>query len=162
MYETPTYIKRLVTPNGKKAPASRKVWSIDLEKVWLPFFHATNVTGDTSIPSEALGAPLRLAVKADGSIRFSETTGKPIVRVVKDISDMVRHVREEFTAQLVAHTQGVAENNPDAYNESVSKAVEAGKPLIASDNAKLLSYLKAESEAKVEAETDKVPAGVTA
>src|SRR3990172_124444 len=34
--ETPSYIKSLLIPNGKK-PAGRKVWSIDLETVWLPF-----------------------------------------------------------------------------------------------------------------------------
>jgi hypothetical protein len=39
--ETPNYIKSLVMPNGKK-PAGRRVWSIDLETVWLPFFYATN------------------------------------------------------------------------------------------------------------------------
>jgi len=32
MVETPSYIKALLIPNGKK-PAGRKVWSIDLETV---------------------------------------------------------------------------------------------------------------------------------
>ena len=38
---TPNYIKSLLAPNTKK-PQGRKVWSIDLETVWLPFFTATN------------------------------------------------------------------------------------------------------------------------
>jgi hypothetical protein len=45
--DTATYIKALVTPQAKKANTSRRVWSIDLETVWLPFFMATNVMGDT-------------------------------------------------------------------------------------------------------------------
>ena len=47
--ETPNYIKSLVTPTTKQ-PQGRKVWSIDLQQVWLPFFTATNTMGDTAIP----------------------------------------------------------------------------------------------------------------
>ena len=53
--ETPNYIKNLLKPTANKA-TSRKVWSIDLETVWLPFFTATNAMGDTAIPHEAIGA----------------------------------------------------------------------------------------------------------
>ena len=48
--ETPNYIKNLLKPTANKA-TSRKVWSIDLETVWLPFFTATNAMGDTAISS---------------------------------------------------------------------------------------------------------------
>ena len=65
--ENTTYIKALVTPQAKQAGNSRKVWSVDLETVWLPFFTATNTQGDTAIPSEALGAPLRLGYNKDGT-----------------------------------------------------------------------------------------------
>ena len=57
--EIPSYIAALLQPQPSK-PTGRKVWSIDLETVWLPFLTATNVTKATTIPSEALGAPLRL------------------------------------------------------------------------------------------------------
>ena len=57
--ETPNYIKSLLIPSIKK-PQGRRVWSIDLEQVWLPFFTATNTMGDTAIPVDALGCPLRL------------------------------------------------------------------------------------------------------
>ena len=40
--QTPSYIKALLIRNGKK-PAVRRVWSIDLETVWLPFFTATKI-----------------------------------------------------------------------------------------------------------------------
>ena len=69
--ETPNYIKSLVTPNTKQ-PQGRKVWSIDLQQVWLPFFTATNTMGDTAIPSEAIGCPLRLGYDKAGQVRFSQ------------------------------------------------------------------------------------------
>ena len=92
--ETPNYIKNLLKPTANKT-TSRKVWSIDLETVWLPFFTATNAMGDTAIPHDALGAPMRLAYNQDGSVKFSKT-GKPVVKVAKDISDNVRLVRDNF------------------------------------------------------------------
>ena len=61
-------------PNGKKS-AGRKVWSVDLETVWIPFFTATNVQGDTAIPHESLGAPVRLSPDKDGSPKFSTAGG---------------------------------------------------------------------------------------
>ncbi len=162
--QTPNYIKQLIIPQAKAAKNSRRVWSIDLETVWLPFFTATNVMGDTAIPSEALGAPLRLATGKDGTIKFSDS-GKPVVRVVKDVSDMVRMVRENFTAGLMSFTNGVATENPNGYTAEVQKAIEAGKPIIASDSAKLTAYrLRMEAEAKaksdaeaVKPEPDKIP-----
>ena len=96
--ETPNYIKNLLKPTANKA-TSRKVWSIDLETVWLPFFTATNAMGDTAIPSDALGAPLRLAYNQDSSVKFSKS-GKPIIKVAKDISDNVKMVRENFVISL--------------------------------------------------------------
>ena len=65
--DTPNYIRSLLMPNGNK-PRGRRVWSIDLESVWLPFLTATNTVGDTAIPVDALGAPLRLAYNAVGSV----------------------------------------------------------------------------------------------
>lgn len=148
---TPNYIKTLVIPQAKKAQASRRVWSIDLETVWLPFFTATNTMGDTAIPSEAIGAPLRLATGKDGSIRISDS-GKPVIRVVKDISDMVKLIRENFTAGLMAYSNGVATENPEGYKAEITKAVEAGKPITTHDTTMLLEYrLKMEAEAKAEA-----------
>ena len=71
--ETPQYIASLFKPNAKKQSA-RKVWSIDLETVWLPFFIASNTMGVTQIPHEAIGCPLRLGYNTDGSVKFSNTT----------------------------------------------------------------------------------------
>ena len=150
MFDTPTYIKNLVIPQARTAKTSRRVWSIDLEAVWLPFLHATNATSDTAIPSEALGAPLRLAVSKDGAVRFNQS-GKPVIRVVKDISDMVRIIRDNFTAGLMSYAHGVATESPDAYNSEIAKSQEAGKPIIAHDVTLLTEAVRVRLECEVEA-----------
>ena len=150
--ETPSYIKSLLIPNGKK-PAGRKVWSIDLETVWLPFFTATNVTGDTRIPSEALGAPIRLAYDTDGSVKFSKT-GRPITKVVKPLADSVRMVRENFTAGLLAYANGVITDNPEGYKAQVEMAREAGEPILNRDSVNLSKAMaEAMAQAVEEAQT---------
>ena len=136
---TPQYIKTLLQPNGSK-PKGRKVWSVDLETVWLPFFTASNVTGDTHIPNEALGAPLRLAYQADGSVKFSNT-GRPVIRVAKELQDNVKLVRENFVAGLTAFTQTVISNQPDDYKAQVEANQQAGKPIVERDRLSLESAL---------------------
>jgi hypothetical protein len=158
--ETPNYIKSLLIPNGRK-PAGRKVWSIDLEMVWLPFFTATNTMGDTSISPDALGAPLRLAYDADGSVKFSKA-GRTVVKVAKDLSDNIRLVRENFTAELINYANGVVAEMPEAYKKQVETAKKAGEPIISKDRANLEEALakaieqtiaEARAEPKTEAET---------
>ena len=151
MIETANYIKALVTPQAKKANTSRRVWSIDLETVWLPFFTATNVTGDTAIPHDALGAPLRLAYNKDGTVRFSNS-GRPVIRVVKDLSDSVRMIRDNFTAGLMAYANEVATENPDGFKAEIAKAHEAGVPIITRDNAMLKDAYARMMAEQVEAE----------
>ena len=148
--EMPNYIKSLLIPNGRK-PSGRKAWSIDLETVWLPFFTATNVTGDTRIPSEALGAPIRLAYDTDGSVKFSKT-GRPITKVVKPIGDSVRMVRENFTAGLLAYANGVITDNPEGYKAQVEMAREAGAPVLTKDRESLQKAMVEAMEATATAE----------
>jgi hypothetical protein len=158
-YETPSYIKALLKPNGSK-PAGRRVWSIDLESVWLPTFTAMNVMGETRIPHEALGAPLRLAYNADGTVKFSKT-GRPVVKVVKDIADSVKLIRENLVAGLIAHAHSVATDFPDEYKAEAMANQEAGRPIVEKDRRALTEAVIALAEAaadKAEAktETDKV------
>ena len=122
-----TYIKALVTPQAKKAGTSRRVWSIDLETVWLPFFTATNTMGDTAIPHEALGAPLRLGYNKDGTVKFS-LAGRPVIRVAKELSDSVRMVRDNFTASLSDYANGVIMENPDGYKAQIAKELDGLPP----------------------------------
>lgn len=151
--ETPNYIKSLLMPNGKK-PAGRKAWSIDLETVWLPFFTATNTVGDTHIPHDALGAPLRLAYDADGSVKFSKS-GRPITKVAKDLADTVRMVRENFAAGLQSYANQVITDNPEGYKGEVGLAREAGEPIVARDRENLnQAIVKAMEEATAKAEAE--------
>lgn len=140
MGETPAYIKALLKPNGGK-PQGRRVWSIDLESVWLPFFTATNTMGDTAITAEALGAPLRLAYNQDGTPKFGKT-GRPVVRVVKEVADSVRLIRENFVASLAAYSHGIAKGSPEGYKAQVLAAQAAGLPIIERDRASLLAMIE--------------------
>ncbi len=147
--ETPNYIKSLVTPNTKQ-PQGRKVWSIDLQQVWLPFFTATNTMGDTAIPSEAIGCPLRLGYDKAGQVRFSQS-GRPVITVAKEIAENVRLVRDNFTANLLAYAGGVMRDNPEGYKSQLETAKKAGEPIYQHDKNQLSSALKARAEAEAEA-----------
>ena len=158
----PSYIKNLLRPNGQK-PTGRKVWSIDLETVWLPFFTATNTEGITVIPNESLGAPLRLAYESDGSVKFNSKTGKPVIRVVKDVSDQVRLVRENFVAGLQQYVTSVQSKEGEAYKNQVRLNIEAGTPIRERDRealdtaiAEMVERAMAEREAEpVQTEAEK-------
>jgi len=128
---TPEFIKSLLVHNGK-APADRKAWSIGLQQVWMPFFTATNVVGDTQLPRDVLGYPIRLGYDKDGSVRFSKT-GRPMTKVVKELAEHIRMVRENFIAGLVSYSQEIATSDPDGFTLEVQLATEAGKPLAAKD-----------------------------
>ena len=133
--ETPSYIQSLLTPNGRK-PAGRRVWSILLETVWLPFFTATNTVGDTHIPHDALGAPLRLSYNPDGTVKFSKT-GRPVIKVEKGIADTIKMVRENFAAGLQQFAGQVMADHEDDYRTQVELAQQAGEPIQTKDNANL-------------------------
>jgi hypothetical protein len=161
--ESPQYIKALLKPNGSK-PQGRRVWSIDLESVWLPFFTATNTQGDTALAAESLGAPLRLAYDKDGTPKFSQT-GRPVVRVVKEVADSVRLIRENFVASLVAYSHGVAKESPDGYKAQVLAAQAAGQPIVDHDKAALIAIMaqadeaQATCQAQAEAQAQAEPIG---
>jgi len=133
--DTPQYIKSLLLPTTK-SPQGRRVWSIDLETVWLPFFTATNAMGDTSIPVDALGCPIRLAYDKDGSVRFGKT-GRPVSRVAKPLSDSVTLIRQNFVANLQQYAEQVATERQEDYATQVELAQKAGLPIIAHDRAEL-------------------------
>ena len=146
--ETPNYIKSLLTPTTKQ-PQGRKVWSIDLQQVWLPFFTATNTMGDTAIPSEAIGCPLRLGYDKAGQVRFSQA-GRPVIRIAKEIADNVRLVRENFTAGLQGYANMVITQNPEGYKAEVEKAREAGQPIVQKDKANLEQAIAKAMEEAIE------------
>ena len=144
--ETPNYIKSLLTPTTKQ-PQGRKVWSIDLQQVWLPFFTATNTMGDTAIPSEAIGCPLPLGYDKAGQVRFSQA-GRPVIRVAKEIADNVKLVRENFTANLLNYAGSVMRDDADGYKTQMEMAKKAGDPIYQHDKNQLSNALKARAEAE--------------
>ncbi len=148
METTPNYIKSLLTPTAKQAQG-RKAWSIDLQQVWIPFFTATNAMGDTAIPHDAIGAPLRLGYDKAGQVRFSQS-GRPVVRIVKEVADSVRLVRDNFTANLINYAGQVAKDNTDAYSAQIALAVKAGEVITNHDKNQLSRalQLKAQTEAE--------------
>jgi hypothetical protein len=150
MTTTPEYIASLLKPQVKSQ--GRKVWSVDLETVWLPFFTATNTVKATAIPHEALGAPLRLAYNPDKTVKFNERSGKPVIRVAKELADSVRLVRENFIANLQHYAGSVRKDNPEGYTNEVRLNTEAGRPIVMADRAALD---KAIEEAMSEAMKDK-------
>lgn len=158
---TPKYIKQLLIPNGTK-PTGRKVWSIDLETVWLPFFHATNIMGDTQLPADALGAPLRLQYNADGTPKFSKA-GKPQIKVVKELADGVSLVKANFIATISDFSASVINGNPEAYQSQIAEAQKAGHPIITRDKANIAEAVQAQMlRAIAEAEGETTPAPETA
>ena len=150
--ETPNYIKSLLTPTTKQ-PQGRKVWSIDLQQVWLPFFTATNTMGDTAIPSEAIGCPLRLGYDKAGQVRFSQA-GRPVIRVAKEIADNVKLVRDNFTANLLNYAGSVMRDNADGYKAQIEIAKKAGEPIYQHDKNQLSNALKARAEAEAKAQAE--------
>lgn len=153
--ETPKYIKSLLIRNGK-APTDRKAWSIGLQQVWIPFFTATNTVGDTQLPHDVLGYPIRLGYDKDGSVRFSKS-GRPMTKVVKELAEHIRMVRENFVAGLVSYSQEIATSNPDGFTLQVQLATEAGQPLAEKD-AENLSHAQAVAMEKSVAEAEAVVA----
>jgi len=150
--ETPNYIKSLILPSNGQKPVTRRVWSIDLMIVWLPFLNATNVMGETVIAPDALGAPLRLAYASDGSVKFSKS-GRPVMRVAKEIADTVRLVRENFTASLISYANGVVADKPEEFKAHLQTAQKAGEPIVNSDRHNLEQAIaQAQAEAVKEAE----------
>ncbi len=132
---TPNYIKALLMPNAPKA-VDRKSWSISVQNVLVPFFTATNATGDTQLSSETLGAPIRLSHDKDGSIKMSKS-GRPVTRLCKELSDNVRLMRDNFIAGLVGHTTMVQNEHAEAYNHQVDMAKIAGEAIITRENGEI-------------------------
>lgn len=151
----PNYIATLLQPTTPK-PTGRKVWSVDLQMVWVPFFLATNTVKATAIPSDALGAPLRLAYDKDGEVRFTKS-GRPSLKVAADVAAQIRVVRENFVANLQSFTGKVMSTEKDAYKAEVEAAQKAAKPIVQKIDddltmAALRLQEKADAEAAIQAE----------
>jgi len=141
----PNYIRNLLRPNGQKQ-SGKRVWSIDLETVWLPFFTATNTEGLTVVPNDVLGAPLRLGYEQDGSVKFNAKSGRPVIRVAKDLSDSVRLVRENFVAGLQQFVTNTQSKSGEEYTAQAKLNIEAGQPIRDRDHNALQSAMAEQME----------------
>ncbi|MDD5094560.1 MAG: hypothetical protein PHV74_09305 [Dehalococcoidia bacterium] len=152
--KTPDYIKSLVQPVPQKS-AGRKVWSIDLETVWLPFFTASNVQGDTHLSRESLGAPLRLQREKDGTPKFSQN-GRPVIRVNAELNQQIRFARENMVAQMLNFAVKVQKQSPEEFKTEVEACQEAGRPIIEKDNTDIqLAVIEAAKKARLAEEMEK-------
>ncbi len=152
-YQTPAYIKSLVMPGAKSQKPTKKVWGIDLDKVWIPFFVAENAQGDTDISREALGFPLRIQFDKSGDVRYSQS-GRPIIRVAKELSQAININQQNYIATLVNHTSNVRANNSDAFNSEVKSIVAAGEYMSKVQSLALANAIKKREQAKAEAEAE--------
>jgi len=113
--------------------------------------------GETTIPAEALGAPLRLAYDAAGSVKFSKT-GRPVFKVAPELQAHIRMVRENFQAGLLAYAQAVINERAEDYRAQVEAAREAGRPILEKDKAALdAAVSKAVEQALAKAEAEAKP-----
>ena len=133
------FIEVLLTPRGEST-TERKVWGIGLETVVVPFLTATNAENKTAIPFEALGAPLRLQYDDDGLPKFSEKSGKPIIRVAKEIQAQVKLMRENYIGYLQNYTATVAKNNAEAFSKERTASIQAGQPIRQADREAIAKH----------------------
>ena len=61
-------------------------------------------------------------------MRFSQT-GRPVIRVAKELSDNVRLVRANFEANLISYTGSVMNDNTEAYKAQLEQSNKAGAPI---------------------------------
>jgi len=92
--------------------------------------------GDTAIPLDALGCPIRLSYDKDGSVKFSKS-GRVVTKVVKPIADSVTLIRQNFVANLQQYAEQVATDREEDYAKQIEMATIAGKPIIAHDRIQL-------------------------
>ena len=135
-FQTPSYIQSLLMPVNDAKVNDRRLWAIPLQTVWVPFFIASNVMGNTQINPEALGAPLRLAYNSDGSVKYSKS-GKPVFKVAPELATQVKLVRANFIAQIQSFTNMVASAKAEEFKAEVTKSQQAGQAIINRDRLAL-------------------------
>jgi len=101
--------------------------------------------GDTAMPLDALGCPIRLGYDKDGSVKFGKT-GRPVTRVAKPISDGVNLIRQNFVATLQQYADDVLTSKEKEFASVVELAHKAGQPIATHDAEQLRIAVKAQLE----------------
>ncbi|KKM99287.1 hypothetical protein LCGC14_1149230, partial [marine sediment metagenome] len=89
---------------------------------------------------------------------FSKS-GKPVTKIATPLSDGIKLVRENFTANLISYVNVVQKERTSDFSEHVKMAIEQGKPITAHDTAELDKAIQLQIEAEkvaVIAEAEKV------
>ena len=137
---TPNYVSALLMPHAE-SKSDKRVWSVPLLGVWVPFFTATNAAGETDIAADVIGAPIRLQKNQDGTPKFSKN-GRPVLRTAKELSDQIRLVRDNFIFGLMAYAENIRKTMPAEYKAQVEAAENAGAPITKGDCVAVMSYLE--------------------
>jgi len=120
--------------------------------------YVVNTMGDTAIPLDALGAPIRLGFDKDGSVKFSKS-GRPVLKVAKPITDTVTIIRQNFVANLQQYSEQVATDKAEEYTRQVQMAITAGEPIIAHDKAELDNAVQMQLEEAIRIATEEAQQG---
>ena len=123
--------------------------------MWIPFFTASNTVGDTNIPNDALGAPLRLGKDKDGSVKFRDD-GRPVLTVAKELSKAVGDVRQNIIAELMVFPQMVFKAKPEEFKAQLEANHKAGLPITKKMSSEIADAQIAKAMAEAPAEQ---PAG---
>jgi acyl-CoA reductase-like NAD-dependent aldehyde dehydrogenase len=108
--------------------------------------------GDTAIPSDAIGCPMRLAYdKNTKEVKFS-ANGKPVIRVESHVQEAVKMVRDNFQANLLQYAGEVMTNHSEEYAKQLEMAEKLGKPIADYDKAELSKAIAIREEIAKEAE----------
>ena len=132
-------IHTLMKPSPYKVK-DRSVWSLPLNGLWIPFFTATNATGESHIDSGALGCPMRLSVDKDGVPKLKDD-GSARYQVDKDISNAAKMVKGNFAFGLMSFTETVKKTHAEQYKAQVEAAQTEGAKVLEHDDTTLGAYL---------------------
>lgn len=128
------YITAVMQDNRPEKTVSKRVWGIPLD-TWIPFFVAGRVKGVAAaleLSPEGLAVPVRKVYdEQTGDLRFTKT-GRPMERVVKEISKAVGVARDNYVAALQAQTAQVRESDPEGYMFEVGSIQTAGRKYLKS------------------------------
>ena len=136
-------IKALLKPSPEKAK-DRNVRGLPLNGLWIPFFTATNATGESSIAHSALGAPMQLVVNKDGTPKVKvddDGTERVQYKVNKAVNDSVKTVMDNFAFGLMAFTETVKKTHLEQYKAEVEAARVAGATIRAHEDMTLGQYM---------------------
>lgn len=136
---------------SEKKQSERKVWSIPLESVLIPFMVATNAHGITKIDREAIGSPVRLARNTDDGTPKISKGGKLITQVAKPIRDHVSAMRQNYIASIVSATNELANDKPTEYEAELKASIKAGATILKRDNSDIRKF-----NALIKSQADKV------